>query len=80
MFADDFTRYGSLNCMNKIHKVRNNLLDWLCANKLSFNVWKTYCIVFAPQPSKDHLKLEIKGQQIERKTYGKFLGICWWDS
>ncbi len=78
MFADDSTIYGSLNSMKDIHKVQNdsnNLVDWLCATKLSLKVSKTYYIVFAPQPSKDHLKLEIKGQQIERKTYGKFLGI-----
>ncbi len=78
MFADDSTIYGSLINMKEIHKVQkdlNNLVDWLCANKLSLNVSKTYYIVFAPQPSKDHLKLEINGQQIERKTYGKFLGI-----
>ncbi len=59
MFADDSTIYGSLNNMKEIHKVQNNLnnlVDWLCANKLSLNVSKTYYIVFAPQPSKDHLR------------------------
>ena len=78
MFADDSTIYGSLNSMKEIHKAPNdlnNLVNWLCANKLTLNVSKPYYIVFAPQPSKEHLKLEIKGQQIERKTYGKFLGI-----
>ncbi len=34
-------------------------------------------MVFAPQRSKEHLnlKLEIKGQKIERMAYGKFFGI-----
>ena len=78
MFADDSTIYGSLNSMKEIHKVQkylNNLVDSLYANKRSINVSKTCYIVFAPQPSKEHLKLEIKGQQIERNPYWKFLGI-----
>ncbi len=37
MFADDCTMYGSLNNMKEKHKVQkdlNNLVDWLCANKI----------------------------------------------
>ena len=82
LFADDTTLY-------KVHRSltylkwclqddMNTLINWFNANKLTFNVEKTICLLFQPNGSKKEFDVEINGTFIKSTETTKFLGM-WLD-
>ena len=55
------------------------LMDWFRANKLTFNLDKTSCILFKKSGNKKEIRLEIDGIEIGSTSNTKFLGL-WLDS
>ena len=53
------------------------MYEWLNNNKLFLNVSKTNYMIMTPSPreASDEITIQINGQQIERVTETKFLGV-----
>ena len=50
--------------------------DWFRANKLTFNVDKTICIVFPPNKTKEKtIEVKLCDQKLPVQTNTKFLGV-----
>ena len=87
-FADDTTAYQSgpniNNLITDVNAQLEHLYDWLCSNKLSLNVKKTYYTIFRPH---SNIKLQLNQQiliknepiqqigQANEHDAVKFLGI-----
>ena len=81
LFADDTNMFDSSKDINgliaNINTELGNVCDWLYANKLSINVSKTHFMVWSPRKAKleDLGPITLNGQEIDRVTETKFLGI-----
>ena len=81
LFADDVNLFYSNNKLSHLETSLNqeliNICNWLCANKLSLNVDKSYFIIFHPvQKNVNYtVNLLINGRiLVERKSL-KYLGV-----
>ena len=84
MFADDAYHLNEYKNIIKIFATVNeelmNINDWLMANKLSLNVWKTKYSLFHKPSRVDDLplklpKLSINNQEIKEHPIQNFLGV-----
>ena len=81
LFADDTNMFDSSKDINgliaNINTELGKVCDWLYANKLSINVSKTHFMVWSPRKAKleDLGPITLNGQEIDRVTETKFLGI-----
>ena len=84
MFSDDTNLFLSHQNINTLFKIFNEELkkigDWFKANILSLNNKQTKYILFHKKSSRDDVPLKlpalkIAGNNIERKTAIKFLGV-----
>jgi exonuclease III len=81
IFADDTNLFSSSSDINLLYKNINkdlqSLSNWFKANKLSLNVSKTVCILFNRRETNipPHLTIKIDDNQIELKTFTRFLGV-----
>ena len=80
LFADDSNTFISGKDVQVISEKLNSDMEyirqWLCCNKLSLNVSKTHCMVFAPKSKHvDDLNVKIQNANIERVYVTKFLGV-----
>ena len=89
IFADDTNLFISNHCILKledqINKELSNVDTWFKVNKLSLNASKTNYMIFGSskkQMDKESMTLQIKidGEEIQRVTSTKFLGVLIDDS
>ena len=78
-FADDTTLFlqgrNIRYCAEVINAELKKFNVWLCANKLSINFKKTYYMLFSNCTGTQNISIKLRGKQIERVDYVKFLGV-----
>ena len=84
LFADDTTIYKSHENLRypqwSLHEELKQLADWFKANKLTLNLKKSCCMIFAPNKSLvQGFTLELDGVALPIVNCTKFLGV-WLDS
>ena len=80
LFADDtdvFISGENINVLcNKLNEELECIHEWLCCNKLSLNVSKTYYMIFTPRNKTVHdIDVKKHSVNIERVYATKFLGV-----
>ena len=81
LFADDsnlFLANKNLHILEtSLNKYLYDINQWLCANKLSFNVEKSNFVVFHPPQKKVNFPMELKLNQksIKQEISFKYLGV-----
>ena len=80
LFADDtnmfITGKNSKEICDKTNEDLENIMEWLCCNKLSLNILKTHYLVFTPTNKiVNDIDICINDVHIERVYVTKFLDI-----
>jgi len=77
-FADDTTALMDADHPNdlveSVNRELSNVMDWMCANRLSLNVGKT-CYMVVTDKNVQVPDIKINDRRIDRVTEAKFLGI-----
>ena len=80
-FADDTNLLCHSNSTKKLNKLVNadlkHLVNWLNANKISFNVKKTEMVIFKSKEKKreSDLKIKLCGKRLYPTERVKYLGV-----
>ena len=80
LFADDTNIFITgwnidVMCQQLNYDLEKNQ-DWLCSNKLSFNVLKTHYMIFTPSNKAAHdVSIKICSENISRVYVTKFFGV-----
>ena len=80
LFADDTVLVQSDNNLGKLQNSVNHemtkVMDWLAANKLSLNIFKTkYMLITNKHVSTESFEINVKRNRIERSLTYKYLGV-----
>ncbi len=81
MYADDTILYCAGTCVEevryKLQQDLDNIMNWLCGNRLSLNVGKTKSFVFSTRHYREstELELNVRGEVLEQVDSYKYLGV-----
>ena len=79
LYADDTNVFVKGSDLVGTHDVKNDVLnrivEWFCANQLSFNMKRTQYMMFSNRSNKLSQKIKISDLEVKRVSNVKFLGI-----
>ena len=79
LFADDCALMLASDSLQSVEQTANSITpliyDWLCANRLTLNVSKTYYQIYSHVDDKPDINISINSQKINRASTVRYLGV-----